>query len=38
MIVDKDLTPLLRLKNAEIFEDKSYYKIKNKNLPKWDKK
>ena len=38
VIVDKDLTPLLRLKNAEIFEDKSYYKIKNKNLPKWDKK
>lgn len=37
VIVDKDLTPLLRLKNAEIFEDKSYYKIKNKNLPKWDK-
>ena len=38
VIVDKDLSPLLRLKNAEIFEDKSYYKIKNKNLPKWDKK
>lgn len=36
VIVDKDLTPLLRLKNAEI-EDKSYYKIKNKKLPKWNK-
>jgi hypothetical protein len=37
IINDNDLTPLLRLKNAEIFEEKSYYNLRDQDLPKWDK-